>query len=156
MKRPVTVVVRWIALVWLAGMVIAANGPSFSQEPAAGQPAASGKKAGRGSADKKADKPSGRVPAYYAKVQITQEQREKVLSIQKDFAAKIDLLRKQLDALTKERDAKMAAVLTPEQQKQIDEMKAAAKKKTREGEKTAKDKPAAGAAEEKPAAKEKE
>jgi len=152
MKRPVTVVVRWIALVWLAGMVIAANGPSFAQEPAAGQPAASGKKAGKGSADKS----SGRLPMYYAKVQITPEQREKILSIQKDFAAKIDPLRKQLDDLTKERDAKMAAVLTPEQQKQIDEMKAAAKKKTREGKKTSKDKPAAGAAEEKPATKEKE
>jgi len=151
MKRPVTVVVRWIALVWLAGMVIAANGPSFSQEPAT-----SGKRPGKGSAAKKADKSSSRVPAYYAKVQITPEQREKILSIQKDFAAKIDPLRKQIDDLTKERDAKMAAVLTPEQQKQIDEMKAAAKKKTREGKKTAKDKPAAGAVEEKPAGKEKE
>jgi cell division protein ZapA (FtsZ GTPase activity inhibitor) len=151
MKRPVTVVVRWIALVWLAGMVIAANGPSFSQDSAA-----PGKRAGKGSAANKADKSSGRVPAYYAKVQITPEQREKILSIQKDFAAKIDPLRKQLDDLTKDRDAKMAAVLTPEQQKQIDEMKAAAKKKTREGKKTSKDKPAAGAAEEKPATKEKE
>ncbi len=150
MKRLV-VCVRWIAMIWLAGMVIAANGPSFAQEPAA-----SGKRPGKGSAAKKADKSSGRLPMYYAKVQISQEQREKVLSIQKDFAAKIDPLRKQLDDLTKERDAKMAAVLTPEQQKQIDEMKAAAKKKTREGEKTAKDKPAAGAQEEKPAGKEKE
>jgi cell division protein ZapA (FtsZ GTPase activity inhibitor) len=132
-------------------MVIAANGPSFAQEPAAGQPAASGKKAGRGSADKS----SSRLPMYYAKV-VNKEQREKILSIQKDFAAKIDPLRKQLDALTKDRDAEMAAVLTPEQQKQIDEMKAAAKKKTREGKKTAKDKPAAGAVEEKPAGKEKE
>jgi hypothetical protein len=151
MKRPVTVVVRWIALVWLAGMVIAANGPSFSQEPAAGQPAASGKKAGRGSADK----PSSRLPMYYAKV-VNKEQREKILSIQKDFAAKIDPLRKQLDALTKDRDAEMAAVLTPEQREKIDEMKAAAKKKTRDAKKTAKDKPAAGAVEEKPAGKEKE
>jgi hypothetical protein len=151
MKRPVTVSVRWIALIWLAGMVIAANGPSFAQDSAA-----PGKRAGKGSAAKKADKPSGRVPAYYAKVQITPEQREKILSIQEEYAAKIDPLRKQLDDLTKERDAKMAAVLTPEQQKQIDEMKAAAKKKTRDGKKAAKDKPAAGAAEEKPAAKEKE
>jgi len=150
MKRPVTVSVRWIALIWLAGMVIAANGPSFAQEPAA-----SGKRPGKGSAAKKADKSSGRVPAYYAKVKITAEQREKILSIQEEFAAKIDPLRKQLDALTKERDAKMAAVLTPEQQNKIDEMKAAAKK-TREGKKTAKDKPAAGAPEEKPAGKEKE
>ena len=147
MKRLVAVGVRWIACVWLAGMIVAANSSSLAQDPAA-----PGEKAERGARAKKADKLSGRVPAYYAKVKLTPEQREKILAVQAEYAAKIDPLRKQLEALTKERDAKIAAVLTPEQQKLMDEMKAAAKK-PREGKKTAKDKPAAGAAEEKAAVK---
>jgi len=148
MKRPMVIGAGWIALVWLAAMVLAASNPAFAQDAASGRP-------GKGASADKPQKSAGRLPPYYGKVKVTPEQREKILAIQQEYAAKIDPLRKQLDALTKERDAKMAAVLTPEQQKQIDEMKAAAKK-AREGKKTAKDKPAAGAAEEKPAGKEKE
>jgi transketolase len=149
MKRPVTANARWMVLVWLAGTVIAIGNPSLAQDPAAsGRPA-------KGAAAKRGEKSSGRLPAYYGKVKVTPEQREKILAIQKEYAAKIDPLRKQLDALTKERDAKMEAVLTPEQQKQMEELKAAAKK-SRGSRKAAEEKPAAQAPVEKSAGKDKQ
>jgi hypothetical protein len=129
MKRRVAIRLSWIAVIGLAGMVIAAGGRGFAQEPAAGQPAA-----------KKSAKSSGRLPAYYAKV-VGKEQREKILSIQADYAAKIESLRRQIDSLTKERDGKIAEVLTPDQRKQIDDLKAAAQA-SRKAKKPAKDKPA--------------
>ena len=40
---------------------------------------------------------------------------------------KISQLRRELDSITKERDEKIKALLTPEQNKKIDDLKAAAK-----------------------------
>ena len=65
MKRRVAIRLSWIAVIGLAGMVIAAGGRGFAQEPATGQPAA-----------KKSAKSSGRLPAYYAKV-VSKEQRKR-------------------------------------------------------------------------------
>ncbi len=148
MKRAASVGVRWVSLVWLSAMILAVSAPALAQDSASGA-------SGKGPSAKKAEKAAGRLPAYYGKVKVTPDQREKILSIQKEYTAKIDSLRKQLDTLTKERDAKMEAVLTPEQQKQMAEMKAAAKK-SRGSKKAAEDKPAGKSAEGKPAAKEKE
>jgi hypothetical protein len=51
-----------------------------------------------------------RLPNYYGKV-ATEEQKEKIHKIQEEYQPKIDELHKQLEALTKERDEKVAAVL---------------------------------------------
>jgi hypothetical protein len=151
MKRRISVSVGWIALIVLAGMVVAACAPGFAQSAAA-QPgvAAPSEKAGETPsttpADKKARKASGdkkatsRLPMYYAKV-VDKEQRAKILAIDDEYAPKIEALQRQLKDLTKERDDKVAAVLTPEQQKKIEELKAAAQK-ARDDKKAAKEKPA--------------
>jgi Spy/CpxP family protein refolding chaperone len=70
----------------------------------------------------------GRLPAHYAPV-VTEEQRQKIYDIQEEYKAKIDPLEAQVKALTKERDEKIAAVLTPEQRKKVEEAETQAKQK---------------------------
>jgi hypothetical protein len=80
------------------------------------------------------------LPAYFSGV-ITEEQRQKIYAIQKEFAAKIRPLQRQIESLTKERDEQIAALLTPEQRQKIEALKAAAKK-ARETKAGAESKPA--------------
>ncbi len=68
----------------------------------------------------------GRLPHYYAAV-VHDEQREKIYQIQEEYRPKIEALETQLKTLKKERDAKVAAVLTAEQRKQVEEAAAKAK-----------------------------
>jgi len=70
----------------------------------------------------------GRLPNYYSRV-VDQEQREKIYAIQREYAPKIDTLKAQLEALVAERDEKVEAVLTPEQQQTVEKLRAAAKAK---------------------------
>jgi hypothetical protein len=79
----------------------------------------------------KGDKPAksaARLPAYFSAV-VTEEQRQKIYAIQKDYEGRIDPLRRQLESLVKERDQKVNAVLTPEQRQKIESLKAAKKPK---------------------------
>lgn len=69
------------------------------------------------------------LPKHYAKV-VTEAQREKIYAIQDQYDPKIDALAAQLKALKAQRDEKIKAVLTPEQQKQVEEATAKAKKKS--------------------------
>jgi len=77
---------------------------------------------------KKAKGPRGRLPAYYSQV-VDEKQREAIYKIHEEYEPKIAALREQLDALTKQRDEKVSAVLTPEQLKKVAELQAAAKAK---------------------------
>jgi hypothetical protein len=81
---------------------------------------------------------AGRLPAHYKDV-VSEEQKAKILAIQKELGPKIAELRKQLESLTAQQTQKIEAVLTPEQLKKIEELKAAAKKQ-REAKKSAKPK----------------
>lgn len=162
MKRRVAVSVGWIALIVLAGMVVAACAPAFAEGAAAASAPAAKDKAAEPAAAAPSDKPgetpgttpaekktrkasgtkkgAGRLPMYYAQV-VDKEQRTRILAIQDEYAPKIEAIQRQIDALTKERDDKVAAVLTPEQQKKIDDLKAAVQKK-RGDKKPTKEKPA--------------
>jgi Spy/CpxP family protein refolding chaperone len=71
-------------------------------------------------------KATARMPNYYKDL-VTEEQRDKILAIVRDYNAKLAPLQEQVEKLTKERDAAVEAVLTPEQKKQLDDIKAAAK-----------------------------
>ena len=73
-------------------------------------------------------KPRRALPAHYAPV-VSEEQKQQIHKIQEEYTPQIDALNEQIKALKKERDEKIAAVLTPEQKKQIDDAKAAAKAK---------------------------
>ena len=78
---------------------------------------------------------------YYKKLNLSDNQQQKVKSINEDFRSKISDLHKQEDtitakeyreqmkALNKERHEKLQALLTPDQQKQLATMKAGTKKR---------------------------
>ena len=85
-------------------------------QPAAAQP--------KGKADKVDKAPQrkevkGRLPAHYSKI-VDDAQRDRIYRIQAKYSARIEALQAQLDTLQAERDAEIRAVLTPEQQQQLD------------------------------------
>lgn len=89
------------------------------------------KPAVKAEAKKERKKPRGRLPNYYSKV-VTAEQRDTIYKLQGEFNGKIADLQTQIAELTKQRDEEVRNVLTPEQQKQVDELAAAAKKAAEE------------------------
>jgi len=91
-----------------------------------GTPSSQTKSTGRKTKGDKSAKPRGRLPAYFSGI-VTDEQRNKIYAIQKEFEPKIKELTLKLNALKKEQDDRIDALLTPEQKKQIEERKAAAK-----------------------------
>lgn len=87
------------------------------------------KKASKGAKDGKTAKSPTKLPPYFGAV-VTAEQRQTVYAIQKEYNEKIEPLRRQLESLTKQRDDKLNALLTPEQKQKIADLKATAKKAT--------------------------
>ena len=77
-------------------------------------------------------KPRGRLPNYYAKM-VDKKQREQIYAIQAQHADAIAKLQAELAKLIAQRDAEVRAVLTPEQQQQVDKLQseAMAKRKSR-------------------------
>jgi hypothetical protein len=108
-------------LVILAISVITWALPARAAEEGAAPPATAAK-------ERQARQPAARLPNYYREI-VTEEQREKILAIQRQYAAKIDPLRRELEKLTQERNEKIESLLTPEQRKQLAEIRAAAKAK---------------------------
>jgi len=82
--------------------------------------------------DQTAPKPVRRVPQYFGQVDLTREQREKILAEQDTWNAQISELEKQIAALKEKRDAAVEAVLTAEQKKKLNDLRAAARKKAEE------------------------
>ena len=81
---------------------------------------------------KVAKKPRGRLPAYYAQIGLSTEQRTQIYSVQAGYGKEIGELQKQLDVLRKKQDADVVAVLKPEQKEKLDSLLAAAKKRAEE------------------------
>ena len=73
-------------------------------------------------------KAKGYLPPFYRDV-IDGVQREKIYQIQDSYEAQINALEAQLKTLRDNRDAEIAALLTPEQAKRLAELTAEAKKK---------------------------
>jgi hypothetical protein len=78
----------------------------------------------------------GRLPNYYADV-VTEKQRDEIYKIQEEYKPKIDALKAQLEALNKEMNEKITAVLTADQKKKIEDAATAAKAKRGKEEKPA-------------------
>ena len=132
-----TVALSTLAL--LAIMLVVVHDRALSQEKPADQKAPAAKPLTakpeatapaaakpRKAAAKPRKKPGGRLPAYYNEV-VDQQQREKIYAIQQECKPQIDALKAQLAALMKERDEKIAAVLTPEQKKKVEQLRQEAK-----------------------------
>jgi hypothetical protein len=98
---------------------------TVASQPARGADGDAGTAAKIGKKDKTS---SNRLPPYFGKV-VDKQQREKIYAIQNEYRPKIAAARKAMDTLVKEQNDKMLAVLTPEQQKQVQDAAANAKKK---------------------------
>lgn len=112
LRKPLVVSSALLALVVSALIAVS----PAQEEPAASQPAA---------------KRRHRLPRYYTQV-VTEEQRAEIYDLQDEYAPQVEKLEAELAALEDERDGKIAAVLTPEQQEKVAELEAAARAK-REG-----------------------
>lgn len=114
MRRSIVVrVLSGSTLLLLATVLVCGQRPATGQEQADAKPAA-------------AKKFRGRLPNYYRQV-VDEKQRKAIYQIQQEYTAKIAALKAQLEAITKERDEKIVAVLTPEQNRKVDAARAAAK-----------------------------
>lgn len=69
-----------------------------------------------------------RLPPYYAQV-VDAQKRKAIYAIQEEYGPKIDALQAQLEALIRERDEKIASLLTEEQRKQVERLREEAKAK---------------------------
>ena len=78
----------------------------------------------------------GRLPSYYGTV-VNEAQRQAIYTIQKRYFTRIEELKAELESLTKKRNDEVASVLSPQQQVEIDDLKATAKAKRDAKKKTA-------------------
>lgn len=120
----------FLSMAILAGWTVARAPAQTAKEKKTDGSAAAAKTAGEQAKTEKAKAKAraARLPMYYAKV-VKPDQREKIVAIMDEYDAKINALKAQVETLTKERDGKAAEILTPEQQKKVDELKAEAKTK---------------------------
>jgi hypothetical protein len=139
-----TRVLVWACLALVAVAVAVWGGLAIAQQPSSAGAGSAAAPRTAGSAGSRAEAPAetpvpedakpkkkefrGRLPAYYSRV-VDEKQRQKIYAIQREYAPKIDALKAQLAALTAERDEKVVAVLTPEQLKTIQQLKAEAEAK---------------------------
>ncbi len=109
MKRVTVVSLLSITLAWTAALSRGADSTPPGDTPT--KPKVAGKDHAKGD----------RLPAYYAKI-VTPEQRDAIYKIDEEYMPRIKDLQKQLEDLRAEEGAKIRAVLTPEQQKQLDQV----------------------------------
>jgi hypothetical protein len=128
MKRSVPVVAA-VLIALFVGTQIPVE-PTGAQDEAKPKPAAT---------KKVAKKPRGRLPNFYAKV-VDETQRKAIYAVQAKYSEEIGVLGKQIDELTAKRDTEVRAVLSEEQQKEIDALSEAARKKAEENRKKKKTK----------------
>jgi TolA-binding protein len=113
-------VLCWATLVSVAVALLAATQPAAAADA---------------TVKKMSKRRGGRLSAKYEPF-VSQEQRDKIDKIQEQFKPRMEVLESQIKALKtqqkaleKERDQEIAAILTPEQKKQVADAAAAAKQK---------------------------
>lgn len=73
-----------------------------------------------GKKDEPAAKLKGRLPPHWAKIGLSDQQKQTIYSIQGKYSGEIDKLKAKIDELEATRDKEMRAVLTPEQKKSLE------------------------------------
>lgn len=107
-------------LVTLVAVVLLPVGIARSQE-AASKPATAQRRTTKKPVVEAPKKP--RMPAHFNSV-VSPEQREKILAILLNYMPQIDQKRAELKALVEQRDNDVFGVLTPEQQRELEELRA--------------------------------
>ena len=106
-------------------------------------PAQAPKPAGEGAAAQEA-KPRGRLPIYYGKLGVSEDQRDRIYTIQAQYDVQIDELLAQLEELRAKRDRAVESVLTAGQKQRLRELRAeAAREREKQDQSPAADKPTA-------------
>ncbi len=80
--------------------------------------------------DKKPDDPvkvTGHLPPNWAKIGLTADQKQEVYKINAKYAAKIEKLKAEIEALKADEDAERYKVLTEDQRKKLKEIKSGEK-----------------------------
>ncbi|EAQ81088.1 hypothetical protein [Blastopirellula marina] len=118
--------VRFISALMILGLAVAgfttfsaraADEPSVAAQPKM--------------ATKARSEPRGRLPNFYGQV-VSEKQKEEIYSIQSEYEARLDELVRQIVVLKAERDAKVDQTLTPEQRKEIADLRAESEKRRAE------------------------
>lgn len=78
-----------------------------------------------------------RLPRYYGRLNLDDNQRSDIYAIQEKYYAKIDELQKRLDALKVQRNVEIQEVLSPEQARRLADLVAAAAANRRRASKVA-------------------
>lgn len=116
-------------------LIVAAAAPQFTSAQA---PQAAGVQA----APK--EKPRGRLPNLYGKLGISEDQRDRIYTIQAEYDVQIDDLLTQLEDLRARRDRTVENVLTDGQKHRLHELRSEARREREQSAKEkAADKPAA-------------
>ena len=116
--------------------VFSLNAQSASAQTKKSKKSASKKSSSKKTTAKKSTKKSsskkseitGRLPHHYGKLELKDEQREKIYKIQAKYADKIAKLQKELDALKGKVDTESQKVLTTTQRRNLAKFKAEAAK----------------------------
>lgn len=80
---------------------------------------ATAQEAKKADSEKKAKASGDRLPAYYAKIGLSEAQRKSIYAIQNKFEAQIEELEKKIADLKSQQTAEIEAVLTDEQKKAL-------------------------------------
>jgi hypothetical protein len=79
-------------------------------------------------------RPATRLPRFYSRLDLEEDQRQKLLDLQQRFAQDIAALREEITKLQQEREARLVSVLKPGQKRRLKQLQAesvTAKKKSR-------------------------
>lgn len=85
--------------------------------------------------------PRGRLPSNFGKLGISEQQRERIYSVQAEYNDRIDILLVQIEELRAARDAAIDEVLTDGQRQRLKELRVESIKEKVSGKKTATKKP---------------
>lgn len=96
---------RLVGLIAAATIAFGVGGGTFGQEKVEPPPK------GRGS-----------LPAYYSKLGLSDEQKEKIHTVRAKYQAQIDDLKRQIRELTKKETAETEEILTPAQKERLAEL----------------------------------
>jgi Spy/CpxP family protein refolding chaperone len=99
-------------------------------------------------------KVKGTLPAYFSKLGLTDEQRQKVYKIHASYKSKIDALKEQMAQLTNEERVELNKVLSDTQRQRLRELRSRDPEATKESTPAAEKKEASKDAEKKEASKE--
>jgi Spy/CpxP family protein refolding chaperone len=117
LRRGLAVIALGICCAW----------PAFSQEGAKTRPAIAQVQKAKPATGAKKYKP--RLPNYYGKLDLTDQQREKIYSLQAIANGEIEALEEKINAIKEKRDGDIEAVLSPEQKAKLVSLQGDAKKK---------------------------